>query len=237
METLWIGGPDDVRRGDSALDAIRVENDAHYFSDELGSVKVTQQRWRRAQEYEANGWLRCWSDQQDDRSAEHFEIFKGYQDLKSDLGHVCEIGCGPFTQLKTIIKGRTATRVTLLDPLLRSYQGLKHCPYRKNSFAGIQTSLRQEMAESLTDFAVFDTIVCINVLEHVMDAFLVLDNLKRSLKAGGTIVFGERAYPDFDPHFTFDAGHPIHVKGKVLDDFKSNFNVIYSNNHYFIGTR
>lgn len=237
QETLWIGGPDDVRTGDEALDAIRVENDTKHYNHDLGVIKVPLDRWRKAQGYEARGWLHCWTDQNDDRSDEHAKIFNNYIDLKQDLGHVCEVGCGPFTQLRRIIQGRTATKITLLDPLLNSYRKLANCSYKKGGFNGLPTMLKNAMAETLTDFAVFDTIICINVLEHVMDATCVMDNLKRSIKAGGVIIFGEKSHDEFDPHYTFDVGHPIHIKKPLLEKFSNNFQIIYKNGDYFIGTR
>ncbi len=237
-EVTWVGAPDDVRTGDEAVDAIRVESDAHYYDPVYGVVRVPLARWRKAQGYESRGWLHCWADQNDDRSGVHAEIFNDYASLKGDLGSVCEVGCGPFTQLKRIIQGRAASRVTLLDPLLNSYRRLPHCSYKDGKFLGFQpTTLRNEMAEALTDFAAFDTLICINVLEHVMDAPRVLENLKRSVKAGGTVVFGERAFDEFDPHHSFDMGHPIHLKRPLLDAFRKNFQVLFENGSYFIGVR
>lgn len=233
----WIGAPDDVRTGDEALDAIRVESDANHYDPVYGVVRVPLDRWRKAQGYESRGWMHCWADQNDDRSGFHAETFHDYAALKTDLGHVCEIGCGPFTQLKRIIQGRMASRVTLLDPLLNSYKRLRHCPYRGGKFAALPTVLRSDMAESLADFAAFDTIICINVLEHVMDAVRVLENLKRAVKAGGTIIFGERTFNEFDPHITFDMGHPIHLRSPLLDGFRKNFQVLFENGSYFIGIR
>lgn len=237
METLWIGGPDDVRTGDAALDAIRQENDAHYYDPTYGITRVTLSRWQKAQHYEMRGWLQCWADQTDDRSDVHMKTFNNYEALKQNLGNVCEIGCGPFTQLKTIIQGRTASRVTLLDPLLHSYRNMANCTYKNGKFMNFPTILRNEMAESFTDFALYDTIICINVLEHVMDAPKVMENLKRALKAGGVLVFGERAYDGFDPHYVFDMGHPIHVKRPFLDGFRKYFQVLFSNENYFIGVK
>jgi len=237
MNTTWIGGPDDIRTGDDALDAIRQINDTSYYDNTVGVARVSKERWLRAQGYEERGWLHCWADQTDDRSTEHAALFNNYQDLKTDLGHVCEIGCGPFTQLQTIIRGRTAHKITLLDPLIHSYVRLKQCPYRHKHFNGYPLTLKPTMAEALTDFAIFDTVICINVLEHVMDAPRVMENLLRSLKAGGTIVFGERSFDDFDPHFSFDMGHPIHLKRPLLKGFRLNFKATYVNGDYFIGTK
>lgn len=235
--TVWVGAPDDVRTGDDALDAIHQQNDANYYDPVYGVIRVPLDRWRLAQGYESRGWLHCWSDQNDDRSVEHANLFDGYQALKKDLGHVCEIGCGPFTQLKRIIEGRQASLVTLLDPLLHAYRRLPNCQYKNGKFRGLPTILRNEMAESLTDFASFDTIICVNVLEHVMDAPIVLENIKRAMKAGGTLVFGEKAFDEFDPHYNFDMGHPIHVKKPLLEGFRKNFRIIFQNGQYFIGNR
>jgi hypothetical protein len=113
---VWVGSPEDVRHDQDALAALLAKNDQRFYNPTLGVVRVDVRRWLAAQGYESRGWLHCWSDQADDRSDDHAALFDGYKALKNDLGWVLEIGCGPFTQLKTILKGRTAHHITSSIP-------------------------------------------------------------------------------------------------------------------------
>ena len=58
------------------------------------------------------------------------QAFRRYRSLPSRLGHVLELGCGPFTQLKGILQqtGREweVDSVTLADPILVCYLLLIH---------------------------------------------------------------------------------------------------------------
>jgi SAM-dependent methyltransferase len=235
--TLWIGSPSDVRSGDQAKDAIRTQNDAKYYDPTNGITKVDYERWVAAQKYEASGWMDCWQGVCDDRSHEHFQHFDGYRNLKKHLGNTLEVGCGPFTQLKTILNGRAASRITLLDPLIRRYLEHPNCSYKTGYLNGLGVTIRDMPAEHLGDMSSYDTIVCINVLEHVRDALRVLTNIYQALKFDGVLVMGERSWDDFDPHELFDAGHPIRLKKTVITSFKKNFNLLFENGDYFIGQK
>lgn len=236
-QMIWVGGPDDVRHGEAAKSALAQCNDSRYWTAESGVVRVDRERWQAAQRYEARGWLECWRGVAGDRNDEHLAGFNGYANLKHNLGSVLEMGCGPFTQLQTILRDRIATHITLLDPLLKQYRSLAHCPYKNGTFYGYPADLRAVMGEELLDTETFDTIICINVLEHVMDAEVVLNNIHRALKSGGTLVFGERHYDQRNQLLVYDVGHPILVHKIVLDRFKSRFTPIYDNDIYFIGTK
>lgn len=232
---IWVGSPTDVRRGKPALTQLEQENDVKYWTDDDGIVKVDAERWLKAQCYEKSGWFDSWQDQTQDRIQEHRIGFDNYRLVPTDLGSVIEIGCGPFTQLIEIIKGRIAKTVTLLDPLLNSYLQHPNCTY-KDGFPGYPTFSYNLMAENLNQIDVmFDVLICINVLEHVMDVKKVLHNICGSLLPGGLLIFGERSYDDFDVQTTYDIGHPIRVKKKVLDEFKSQFEPAFSNKDYFMG--
>jgi len=82
----------------------------------------------------------------------------------------------------------------------------------------------------------YDTILNINVIEHVHDAFLFLSNIYESLRPGGLLIFHERWHENVDyakctPFGDFHL-HPIRVKKAVLDHFLSHFEKpIYFNNN------
>jgi SAM-dependent methyltransferase len=239
---VWIGSPTDVRTGQEAEDALKTESDKQYWVEGDGITKVDEQRWKRAQEFELATWA---SNPQlrDDRNNEHAVYFNNYEVLPPDLGSVIEFGCGPFTQLKTILeKDHTANRVTLLDPLLNEY--LKHpgCTYKNRKFQDLPTETIAAKAEDVEIQEEFDTAVCINVLEHVQDALSMLGAITQSLKIGGTLVFVDRFYDNLEIDKCYDVGHPIRVMKGMLEAFYSNFEPLFSKEQpgdawYFIGRR
>ena len=217
---IWIGSPIDVRHDEAALAALETENDAKYWSDESGIIKVDSDRWLKAQEYERDTWMRYATDASSDRDADHLSLFDNYDVLPYILGDILEIGCGPFTQTRVILRGREASSITLLDPLLDHYKSHQYCAY--NTLLPIP-SLQAMPAEDLDDKGQFDIIICINVLEHVRDVNQVLDNIKRALRSGGLVVMGERTYDQLDVTQLYDVGHPIRIKSSVLNNFKNEF--------------
>lgn len=233
----WVGAPDDVRTGDDAINALNTKNDAQYWDAEKGVVRVPKERWLEAQLFESTGWLKHWSYAASDRNHEHAAGFNNYVDLPLNLGDAIEVGCGPFTQLATIIDKRVVESVTLADPLLNQYKVMPNCPYASGTYYGYQPTLLSCMAEELDFHRQFDTVVCINVLEHVMDAELVLDRMFDMLRVGGWIVFGERWNDEYDPKENFDIGHPIIVRKSIIHAFKDKFMPVYCNGIYYIGRK
>lgn len=246
-DKIWIGSPLDVRQGANADEALANKSDAEFWDDETGITKVDHQRWKDAQKFESEGWLHHWRTASSDRNDIHRDGFDGYKDVPQDLGRVLEIGCGPFTQLQTIMEGRTITDVTLLDPLLEQYKQLPHCAYKENKFRDYKTKLICSQAENLHGIEEMDTAICINVLEHVQDVGLILSKLHRIIKPGGIVIFGERCYDGLDINAVYDVGHPIRVKMKVFQDWEEAFEPLYrvvptlgnplAQEHYFIGKK
>jgi len=228
---IWIGSPIDVRSGDTALEALAKDNDQHYWQEDVGIVQVDEQRWKQAQQYEADTWMKHHLSASSDRHYEHAKLFNNYQALPDNLGDLLEIGCGPFTQTSMITQRHTAKSITLLDPLLEQYKQHPHCLYNKLSPA---PTLIAKRGEDLDLVGQFDTIICINVLEHVQDAMKVLANIKRALKSGGIIIMGETTYDGLNVNITYDVGHPIRVKSAVLNDFKKDMVILFINGDYFI---
>jgi SAM-dependent methyltransferase len=220
---IWIGSPTDIRAGDDALAALRGRNDRQFWNERDGQITVSRERWQDAQIFERQGWMVDWAAAASDRHDEHQSLFNDYRDVPRDLGRVLEVGCGPFTQLRSIFPGRTAESVTLQDPLIGSYLGHYACPYKGGLFMGRSVKLLDCPAEDLCPMHASDTIICINVLEHVRDARKTLDNLFGCLVEGGTLVFAERDHDDYHPDRLFDIGHPVRLRSLVLVDFMDRF--------------
>lgn len=236
----WVGSPETIHTGEAAAKAILTQNDNKYYNHKTGITQVDIERWNQAQKFEKQGWLECWPYAADDRSQEHLHLFNNYTALKPNLGNLIEIGCGPFTQSQTIIKNRTITHITLSDPLLESYKQLQHCPYKTGQFLNHPTTLRTEMAEHITDTETYDTLICINVLEHVQNANTILQVIHKALKKNGTLILGERTFDNLNPMESYDIGHPIHIKSCIIHNFTKQFQIIYQNQEhtgYFIGNK
>lgn len=238
MNPIWIGSPIDVRQGQNAIDSLALVNDSHYAS---GSeiITVPQERWEAAQRYERDIWLKYNRHVSSDRNHEHIKGFANYKAVSSNLGRALEIGCGPFTQIMTILNGRTYDSLTLLDPLLNEYLDHPNCIYKNDA----EVKFLPIPAELLPESLEFDTIVMINVIEHVQDATKVLKRIKNALAKGGILIFHERSW-DLDLTKVYDVGHPIRISKQTVDSFIAQFTVLYryeepgdqSMLHYFIVT-
>ena len=148
-----------------------------------------------------------------------------YESVKPWLGkRVAELGCGRgnlsnfFRQHETVML--TDYRDDYLDPL-REKWGMK----RNLTFAKLDMSQREDYAV-LTKFAP-DSVVFLNVLEHIEDDRAVLKNLFDHIPAGCRLAilvpFGMSLYSDFDKelgHFRrYEKGE---LEGKMRD---AGFNV------------
>jgi len=221
-----------------------IRNDSAYWTDEEGIVKVDRTRWEEAQKFESDGWMVHWRCDIDDRSPEHSMLFANYSILPDDLGHVAEYGCGPFTQLRHIstFHKKSFKSVCLIDPLIDSYPNLQNCTYKNGLLCGVSVTTVKSQAEEHIIHNNYDTIICINVLEHVQDVWKVLNNINASLKTGGRLILGERTYDNFDCTKLFDIGHPIRIKTAVIRKYQQNFRVLYNSTSqgyegYFIGVK
>lgn len=237
----WVGSPYDVRHGDEAIKALAIVNDSKYWVDGDGITKVDKERWEAAQKFERQGWMEAWSYAGDDRSAEHADLFDQYKVVPQNLGDVLEVGCGPFTQFRTISEGKTVNSLTLQDPLITEYLKHQNCWY-----ANRDATLVDKMLEEYNQTDKFDTVICINVLEHVMDAITCLDNILNALRTNGLVIFGERVYDKLDVSKSYDVGHPICIGSSIVNGFKKNFEILYqkigeysavADSGYFIGRK
>ena len=105
---------------------------------------VDDQRWREAQRAERELWLESERKQGwkrvlwpivrpvlsvvgskrvtgDDWNFWWAKQFDGYAFLPSHIGEYIELGCGPYTNTRLVLRGRSAERVVCSDPLIRTY--------------------------------------------------------------------------------------------------------------------
>jgi len=107
-------------------------------------------------------------------------------------------------------------------------------------FSGNKLNLISGGGEQITYLkSAFDTVAMLNVLEHVMDAYLVLQNFFNSCKKGGIIIFSERWYDDKFNKLKqkkspfWDLGHPVNVKKQLLEIMLTQFTPIYRNDFFY----
>lgn len=190
-------------------------DDTRYFDDKLGIVAVDTQRWLAAQDVERKTWFSFFPDFQDDRSEEHALRFNHYEAVPMQCGEVLEIGCGPFTQARSILNGRSILSLTLLDPLLADYLDHPYCSYRSGKFYEHPVNLLAIPAGKLPASLSFDLVICVNVIEHVFNAALVLDKLISAVRLGGYLILGELCHEDYHPSESFNLAHPDNAE-KVI---------------------
>jgi SAM-dependent methyltransferase len=175
------------------------------FRTSAGVARVSLERWTRAQWAEAAYWAapeRAGDD--NDNAGDSYALFSGYVGVRPALGDVLELGCGPFTQLRSLL-GNTAVpwtmrSVTLADPILVSESRHARSSFATGTFTAhgktYPTRLLQVGAEEVGALYHdrFDTVIMQNVLEHVSDAFQVLESLYNATKPGGVIILWEPMY-------------------------------------------
>jgi SAM-dependent methyltransferase len=144
----------------------------------------------------------------DDHADYTLGVFHNYARLPTNLGDVIEIGCGPFTQLRTIlgVKGRnwSVGSVTLVDPIIESERQHPHSSFKSGKFTDLSgkvypTTLIEAGAEDVGQLFhnKFDVVIMQNVLEHVSDSLEVLGALFNITKPGGVVLVWE---PFFKPN-------------------------------------
>lgn len=233
---IFVASPVDVFYDAQAEARLEATNDSR-FDSEQGVIAVDTERWKQAQVYERDTWLKYNLEANSDRNAEHTAAFVGYTALPSDLGDAIELGCGPFTNLRHILADHTAKSVTLLDPLLEDYEHEHpNCAYKGWKLDSYDVAHFHSPIEQLKTKAKFDTVVMINVLPHCQNATAVFATIRRLLKPKGYLVFHEcpRVAAPTD---LYDVGHPLSPVASVLDGFLANFEPVYKNGNYFIGWR
>lgn len=162
-----------------------------------------------------------------------FKKFKAFAENQS-LGAYLEVGAGLYTQLFNILTYRPdikPTSITLVEPNIHRYTSMPQCLYQNGQLKGQHVKLVDGTTETMNMPEYFDTVLVMNVIEHVLDAFDFLESTYNSLKPGGLFIFGERYFDDPDEPSTKVLGsatlHPIRLNKKFVDFFLSKFDTIY----------
>ena len=102
-------------------------------SPTAGAVVVEERRWRLAQAFEASTWRQL-ASRGEDRDETHLRQYDAYSMIfPRHFERALEIGCGPWTQTRTLLAatGATVGTLTLSDPLLETYiQDVSTCSYK-----------------------------------------------------------------------------------------------------------
>ena len=214
------------------------------FSNHMyGVAAVPISLWQAAQTAEIQLWksLGAPALSPNDRAAEHWRGFGNFVCIRNaSLGRVIEVGAGPWTQIKGLLHVRPELSIfelTLFEPGAESYmRDVPSCSYRTGRLERFDSRgvhdfplvVQSQGGELLAGGGQYDSLLSINVLEHVQDAWRYLSALVDALRPGGLLVFHERYYGDSEV-LRGDLWHPVRVKRAVLDAFLSRFDVLFNN--------
>jgi SAM-dependent methyltransferase len=233
---IFVASPVEVYEGDTAIPHLQKTNDSR-FASARGILHVDAARWKEAQGYERDTWLKYNLEAHSDRNEQHGVGFANYAALPDDLGDYIELGCGPFTNTRFIIAGRKLASLTLLDPLIEDYERehpfctYKHWKLYEHAVTPVKSAIEAWEPEKL-----YDALVMTNVLSHCYDADAVFEAVRRVIKPGGWLVFNEDPRP-LAPLDLYDVGHPLVVMQDIIDVFLADFGQVYRNGNYYIGRK
>ena len=214
-----------------------------FYNAPYGTLAVDRRRWKAAQEWEAALWTATSAAVTTDRNEHHRRQFDNYAELPRQLGHVVEVGCGPFTQLQTILPSRQYfDSITLVDPLIETYaRKVRGCPYSRGKLQGKHVALVSAPLEELHLPTKADVLVMVSVLQSVRDVPRAMQAAYNALRGGGLLVFAERAFDErweayrasgkAEAAVFWDVGHPCAVKMNVLEHFMAAFRELYRKRH------
>ena len=109
--------------------------------------------------------------------------------LKEKMGNILEVGSGLGTISEKIIHDMgPSSHITLTDVSVRYVQLLriKYSSFKNVSVSKMDLNIREEYSK--IGYEKYDSIVAINVLEHVKDDLLALNGLYKMLKKGGILI-------------------------------------------------
>jgi len=180
-------------------------------------------RWRLAQKLELQWWKRYLRDKD---PSDYLEWKRNYwldllQKLEPELSlnpnqKVMDAGCGPagiFIALPDL-------KVCASDPLLDAYdQNISH--FKREDYSEVE--FRKEGLEELKDSEMFDKVFCLNVINHVRNIEVAMDNLWRAVRPGGNLVLSIDAHnkPLFKSLFRLLPGDLLHPQQYDLSEYES----------------
>lgn len=211
-------------------------------------LAVDEERWQEAQRWELafwsgrqHGWkryvfrivgplyrlLRPERAAGDDDNVWWQEVFDAYAFLPKDVGDYIELGCGPYTNTRLVLKGREAQRVVCSDPLAAAYVQFPDRWLSKAAAAGEVEIDTHPIEDCPYPPGSFDVVVLINVLDHVRDAALCLETAIGLLRPGGYFIFGQDladpASAGRPEYAWYEQGHPLRVTEADVRPFLERF--------------
>jgi SAM-dependent methyltransferase len=201
---------------------------------ELWVMSQRRRGWRRVAwpvvrpVMRAARWHRAWGDDWNHWWADQFE---DYAFLPADLGDYIEVGCGPYTNTRVILSRRTARRVVCSDPLVETYLSFRDRWLAAAHRAGRVETDAHAIEELPFEAESFDTLVMINVLDHVQHADRCLEVVTELVRPGGTLILGQdlsnaddvRRHPE-------DVWHPIRLALEDVERHLGDFEPILRKN-------
>jgi SAM-dependent methyltransferase len=164
-------------------------------------------RWRRAQVAELKWWnqwrrLPFYANHSFPKYWKSVltEVMGDLESVAPDV--VVEVGCGPHGVVRYLFE-KSRLKVGL-DPLIREFQD--------RQVSNAQTVYLTAVGENIPiSENAADLVICINVLDHVIDANQILREIRRILKPGGQLVLEVHTFPPMlRPFLMFDHPHPFH---------------------------
>lgn len=204
--------------------------------------RVERERWEAAQAWERDHWLRGKKElarygknyvwkllallgivekyRGDDRNQWWKQGFDNYTFLPQSVNNALEVGCGPFTNIRLIRQVCKPEHVFLSDPLIRTYVNFK-MTFVNEMYREAACVLDDHPLEELP-FAdsYFDLVVMINVLDHVQNASLCVQNLIRVVRPEGFLIIGQDLTDEEDLKRQpegLQIGHPITLDEKWFE--------------------
>jgi SAM-dependent methyltransferase len=205
--------------------------------------RVSDERWRQAQAWEQEAWVSTekararwgknfiWKllaamglkpkDRGDDWNHWWAERFENYGFIPTQVASAIELGCGPYTNMRCLLRSCRAKRVVLSDPLINTYLTFPLSFVRRLHQEGGCEIDDHPIEECPFENETFDVVLMINVLDHVRDAGLCIEQASRILRPGGWLVIGQAMTNASDLKALEgkpgETGHPIKIDDAWMD--------------------
>lgn len=208
------------------------QNDSKFVQDDV-IIKVDEERWNLAQQFEEDCWTKNWHSGDDYNNwwARQFDNYAILDEIIPDVANIIEVGCGPFTNVRiieTVLNWKNITYYCA-DPLMEKYLKIP-CWINQNQN---RVYIFKNKLEDMKHDNLYDCVICINVLDHVQNADLCIDNMIHMLKRGGVLVFGNDltdwiSHKDPSPSDIYDQGHMIRINEQYCNKKFVNLKPLYS---------
>jgi SAM-dependent methyltransferase len=157
--------------------------------------------WRQLPFYKNHSFADCWETV--------LSEFLGNLDAVSP-GVIVEVGCGPHGVVRYLFDN--AAFKLGIDPLI--------CGFDERPRPGARTGYAAAIGEEIpVRDETADFVLCINVLDHVIDASQILREIRRILKPGGRLLLEVHTFPKFlKPFLLFDPPHTRHWSAREVPE-------------------